>query len=87
MAKDNRAKMTAWAMEVGKPVRQRSARQETTKKKCGTLPLYMYRQELTIGDDVPDIPEHLETDEDEEPEDDVLEHDDDDLELYNSEET
>ena len=31
--------MKEWAQEHGKSVRQRSARQETTKKKAGTLPL------------------------------------------------
>ena len=44
--------MKEWAQEHGKSVRQRSARQETTKKKAGTLPLSMYRRPQPILDDV-----------------------------------
>ena len=43
--------MKEWAQEHGKPVRQRSARQETTKKKAGTLPLSMYKKPQPILDD------------------------------------
>ena len=76
MEKADIALMHDWANEVGKPVRQRSARQETTKKKCGTLPLGMYQRKQTINDDVPDILENDENfNQNEEEEDQVLEYD------------
>ena len=52
MSKENCSLMKEWAQEHGKYVRQRSARQETTKKKAGTLPLSMYRRPQPILDDV-----------------------------------
>ena len=52
MTKENCSLMKEWAQEHGKSVRQRSARQETTKKKAGTLPLSMYRRPQPILDDV-----------------------------------
>ena len=54
MSKENCSLMKEWAQEHGKSVRQRSARQETTKKKAGTLPLSMYRRPQPILDDVHD---------------------------------
>ncbi len=36
--------MRSWAADHGKCVKQRTIRQETTKYKCGTLPLNMYQQ-------------------------------------------
>ena len=44
--------MIEWAREHGKPVRQHSAMQQTTKKNAGTLPLSMYRKPMLIADDV-----------------------------------
>ena len=52
MSQENCSLMKEWAQEHGKSVRQRSARQETTKKKAGTLPLSMYRRPQPILDDV-----------------------------------
>merc|ERR1712208_143186 len=51
MSRDNCKEMSNWATEYGKPVRQRTARQETTKKKAGTLPLYVYRRPIPIRED------------------------------------
>ena len=44
--------MIEWAKEFGKSVRQRSARQQTTKKTAGTLPLFMYSKPMSIHDDI-----------------------------------
>ena len=43
--------MVEWAKEFGKPVRQRSARQQTTKKNAGTLPLSMFYKPMPIHHD------------------------------------
>ena len=53
--------MRGWANEYGRCVRQRSVRQDNTKFRAGTLPLYMYRttnnqHEQLVFADVP-IPE------------------------------
>ena len=37
-------KMTTWAADNGKCVKQRTIRHETTNFKCGTIPLNMYLQ-------------------------------------------
>ena len=44
--------MIEWAKEVGKSVRQRSARQQATIKNHGTMPLYMYSKPMLIHDDI-----------------------------------
>ena len=51
-------------------MRQRSARREITKKKSGTLPLFIYRTDLLINHDVEDIPDG----DDNEPADGILEY-------------
>ena len=48
--------MRQWASEHGKAVRQLSVRQNNTKHAAGTLPLNMYRKELSIGDRVTEEP-------------------------------
>ena len=53
MDKADIAIMHDWANEIGKPVRQRPARQETMKKKCGTLPLEMYPHKSQVSEDIP----------------------------------
>ena len=58
MARDEPVEITAgryaeiknWASEFGRPVRQRSVRQDTTKYNAGTLPLNAYRTPLQPGD-------------------------------------
>ena len=58
MARDEPVEITAgryaeiknWAAEFGRPVRQRSVRQDTTKYNAGTLPLNAYRTPLQPGD-------------------------------------
>ncbi len=47
MSKSDQEAMRSWARDHGKCVRQRTARQETTKFKAGTLPLNMYEQNET----------------------------------------
>ncbi len=44
LRKEDIEKMKSWATDHGKCVKQRTIRQETTKYKCGTLPLNMYLQ-------------------------------------------
>ena len=58
MARDEPVEITAgryadiknWAAEFGRPVRQRSVRQNTTKYNAGTLPLNAHRTPLQPGD-------------------------------------
>ena len=58
MARDEPVEITAgryaeiknWAAEFGRPVRQRSVRQDTTKYNAGTLPFNAYRTPLQPGD-------------------------------------
>ena len=81
MDKADIAIMLDWANEIGKPVRQRSARQETMKNKCGTLLLEMYPHKSQVSEDIPDTDIHN-------PEDDiddqVFEYESDDNECEKS---
>lgn len=44
--------MRDWAQTFGAAVRQRSARQETTMARAGTLPSYLYQREVRPGESV-----------------------------------
>ena len=50
MSRPDQVAMREWAQEQGKAVRQRTARQCTTKHNAGTLALNMYDKELPIGE-------------------------------------
>ena len=46
------AMMREWAKVYGASVRQRSARQETTMARAGTLPDYLYQKEVPVSDKI-----------------------------------
>ena len=86
MSKENRTKMREWAREYGKPVKQRSARQETAKKKAGTLPMFMYRRPTQVQEDIELIEDEGDADEEVNEEDEVeveqeMEYDPDESEM------
>ena len=66
--------MLEWAANNGKPIRQRTVRQETTKFKAGTLPLNLYAtsaqsmEKIIIEDVEEDHHEESKHDEEQEPE-------------------
>jgi hypothetical protein len=45
LSDEEKQRMREWAIDYGKCVRQKSVRQENTKFKAGTLPLYMYTRQ------------------------------------------
>ena len=70
--------MLEWAANYGKAIRQRTARQETTKFKAGTLPLNMYATSAQSTERI--IIEHVEEDHHQE-----SEHDEEQESAYDAE--
>ena len=63
--------MREWAREYGKPVKQRLARQETAKKKAGTLSMFIYRRPTQVQEDIELIEDEGDADEEVNEEDEV----------------
>ena len=70
--------MLEWAANIGKAIRQRTVRQETTKFKAGTLPLNMYATSTQSTEKI--IIEHVEEDYHEESEHDEEQESENDTE-------